>query len=159
MLSEDDVCYIDTRNVLLAHIDNQQLPFKPIADAILASGFNPEDKKNMFRYAAWCNFFQRPAEKTGNSINTDTSDIDKANEVFEHLFETIKPTYVIFVSKKAWDCSGALRHKCKDKAIVFDYAPHPNTSWWNRKAKPYGDMTGREKFEDFLIQNKIFLED
>ena len=159
MLSDDDRDYIWTRNVEWLH-DKEKSPFKPIARAISETGFNPTHEFNVleiFKHLAWCNFFQRPAEKTGESINPRQLDREKSEEVLVHIFETIQPTHVVFVSSKAWDWSEILRDKCKDEPIIFDYAPHPNTRWWNRTAEKYGNMTGKEKFQNFLKKHKILV--
>lgn len=156
-LSEAEKEYINSREVLLAHYKNQRLIFKPIADAILEYGFNLKDSSNVFKYVAWYNFFQRPAEVTGESIKPTKEDREKAEEAFEHIFQTINPTHVIFVSSKSWGWAGILRYKFKDNPVVLDFTAHPNSQWWNRTAKKYGSMTGKERFIHFLNQHKLLL--
>ena len=155
-LSVDEKQYTNTRNLLYEHRAKQQTIFKPIADAILEIGFKPVDI-NIFRYLAWYNFFQRPAEGTGESIRPTVLDREKAEETFTHIFDVINPTHVIFISSKAWGWAGILRDQFEDKPIVFDFTSHPNTSWWNREAKKYSNMTGKERFQDFLKKYDILL--
>ena len=156
-LSIDEKEYTNSRDLLYKYYTKQTSIYKPVADAILEIGFKPVDTSNMFKYVAWYNFFQRPAEVTGNSIQLTELDRKKADETFAHIFEVINPTHIIFISKIAWDSADILRHQFKDKPVVFDFTSHPNTSWWNREAKKYSNMTGKERFQDFLKKHDILL--
>lgn len=58
---------------------------------------------NLFRYMAFYNFFQRPAEESGDSLIRTDLDDKVAYEVFESLVEILNPDAIFVVSKKVWD--------------------------------------------------------
>ena len=126
--------------------------------AILKSNFSFSDKTNMFRYISFVNFFQRPAEKTGDSIHVNEQDIEIANQTMSEIIRIIEPEFIFFVSSKAW--------KNFDKSLFnranTGHSCHPSCKWWNRKSKSYTkspnkqSVTGQESFIDFMNTHNIF---
>jgi hypothetical protein len=130
--------------------------WRNIDKAVHETGFNPME--NVFCYMAYANFFQRPAEKTGDSIKFTDEDMKIANEALDFNINIIKPNYLFFVSSKSW--------RYYDKGI-FDmertgHSVHPSCQWWNRKSSNFSKyfskehVTGKESFIDFIVYNKIF---
>ena len=132
--------------------------YKNIQMAILKSNFSFSDKTNMFRYISFVNFFQRPAEKTGDSIRVNKQDIEIANQTMSEIIRIIEPEYIFFVSSKAW--------KYFDKSLFnranTGHSCHPSCKWWNRKSKSFTkspnkqSVTGQESFIDFMNTHNIF---
>ena len=120
---------------------------------------NPETE-NLFQNVAYYNYFLRPAYPKGASFKTICKDMDLgiAREAFCEIIQIIKPDYVYFFSKYAWDC--LQRHALEFKNITMDYSPHPSCRWWNTKSyhlKGHDEtLTGKEKFTLFLKDNQIF---
>jgi hypothetical protein len=153
LISSDDRASVDTRGVVEYHYPNHKTLFRKIGESIISCGFNPKDKSNMFKYVAFYNFFQRPAEEYGKTINPNPKDIKKAEETFEHIVETINPTHILFVSKKSWNFASKVRGKYKDR-IAFGYSMHPSSPWWNRKTSQ--NVNGKILLEKFIKDYKIF---
>ena len=111
------------------------------------------DKKYIFPYLSYYNYFQRPAFKQGDSIINDEKDDIVAYNTLVEMVKIIEPQKIIFVSKKAY-CAFLFNKRKTSNVNIFDnkvYSlPHPATRWWNTKSAPYGNMKGREKFVEIL---------
>ncbi len=107
-------------------------------------------RDNYFRYAAFYNYFQRPAE-TGVSIENDEVDDSHAYQHLGELTKILEPTHLAFVSKRAY--SAFLRKQTEgdfSEQTIFATA-HPACSWWNREHRHYFNeqvekMTSRDWF-------------
>jgi hypothetical protein len=132
--------------------------FLNIEQAILESGFNPENTDNMFQYVAFMNFFQRPAEKTGKSIKVTDRDRSVAHSTLRDVMKIIEPDFLFFVSSEAW--------KAYDKSL-FDrdhvgHSCHPTSAWWNRKSRNYTKpsgvnvISGKDSFVRFIQNEGVF---
>jgi hypothetical protein len=126
--------------------------FRNIEQAILDSGFKPNDTCNMFRYVSYMNFFQRPAEKTGGSINVSEEDVKIANDTLQDVVKIIQPDYIFFLSKKAWDSF----EKSSFEKEKRGHSCHPTSAHWNIESTKYGNRTGKGAFIHFIQKNKIF---
>jgi len=120
---------------------------------------------NALRYVAYYNYFLRPAKK-GQSIkqilippnNAEEMGVDEkyADDTFRELVGIIKPDFVYFLSKFAYDTY------MKNNKTVYnfksDYSPHPCCAWWNRKHINYHEkiLSGKEKMIEFLVSNRVF---
>ena len=104
--------------------------------------------RTLFQECAYINYFQRPAERNGQSIRATKRDHQHAFENLTALIETINPDKIIFTSRKAFD-SYKLNVKEVDYKKV-NVVPHPASAWWNKKSPRYGidgeASTGRGKF-------------
>jgi hypothetical protein len=108
------------------------------------------------------NFFQRPAEKTGASINQQKVDIDISNETVSQVINVLKPDFLFFVSSKAWDCFNKDWHKELIASNRVGHSCHPASPNWNMPSMKYSidkvtPLTGKQAFMQFISQNEIFL--
>lgn len=143
-----------------------------IEKAILETGFDPDDKTNLFQYCAYANFFLRPA-KEGDSIDFDNVDEKIAMETLFELLKKLNPDLVCILSIKAWKVcekwvgceqqkDGFRLYDMDDKPYKTEFFPHPTSPWWNTVSETYkffGDMaaqSGKEKFIGFLKREKAF---
>ena len=112
---------------------------------------------NSFKYVAFYNYFLRPAKK-GLSIKQSITQVDEkiANDAFMELVQLLKPDYVFFLSKFAYETHK--RNNRNSNSFKTNFSPHPSCSWWNRKHIHYHEklLTGKEKMIEFLVSNKVF---
>ncbi|MCL7763171.1 hypothetical protein MPF19_07045 [Polaribacter sp. Z014] len=155
----DDKAWFDTRGVI-KHYKEQQGKKLPKGFGI----FNNLEKANeeigseikLFEECVYLNYFQRPSEVEGDSINIHEIDSKTALENLIVLSEVLKPNKIIFVSSKAYN--DFMNHASKEQKEKLPYVgsvPHPSaSSWWNRKSKKYGingtSVTGKEKFQRIM---------
>lgn len=110
----------------------------------------------LFDECVFFNYFQRPSEVEGESINVQEIDSQIALENILVLSGVLKPDKIIFVSSKAYN--NFIKHVSKvekEKLPYIGSVPHPSaSSWWNRKSKKYGlngkAVTGKEKFQRIM---------
>lgn len=132
--------------------------YRNIFYAINETGFILEENKNVLTYISYMNFFQKPAQETGESIEVTEEDKNVANDILKKVIDIIKPDYLFFVSSESW--------KSFNKEI-FDinkvgHSSHPTSIWWNRCSTKYTKpteektITGKESFKYFIKHNKIF---
>jgi hypothetical protein len=138
--------------------------FRNIDYAIIESGFKPDFKlgENSFCYISYMNFFQRPAEKTGDSINPQKVDLEIANETLTHVINVLKPDFLFFVSSKAWECFNKDWHKDLIASNRIGHSCHPTSPHWGIPSMKYSidnvtPLTGKQAFINFISQNEIFL--
>jgi hypothetical protein len=112
-----------------------------------------EPQQELMTQSAYINYFQRPAEKTGDSINISSLDRIVAIENILVLINVLSLHKIIFVSTKAYNNFHLESKKIENLKLPFiGVVPHPSaSSWWNRKSTKYGTKeiltaTGREKF-------------
>lgn len=108
---------------------------------------------------AYMNFFQRPAEKSKESIRLNERDCIVANDVFRQVCSILKPKMIYFASRKAFNaCSQA-----EKLAPWIGLGPHPSCSWWNRKTRYYTkppnqeSITGKESLIYFIKEGLAHL--
>ncbi len=102
-------------------------------------------------HVAYYNYFQRPAENTGDSIKVTTLDKEVAEATFKHILRSLEPDLIIVVSKKVGKVIKP--HIDEYKHTVTS---HPASPWWNRKAKD--GSNAKSKFVDFLERNYVSVE-
>lgn len=130
--------------------------FRNMGDALCKSGIFENRPANIFTEVAFMNYFQRPAQNFGKSLQVHKQDAQVANDVFRAVVCAIQPDVVIFCS------SLAARHAryhgvpafLKEQQILDEYTAHAGMPWWNREAKKYGDRSGKKVFMDF-IQDEV----
>ncbi len=114
---------------------------------------------HLFEDAAYLNFFQRPAEQMGESINNNTRDNQVAYENLIKLGTMLQPDMVIFVSSKSCEAFKSEEHKQRKANFKYDAVPHAASAWWNKSSSNYGvnrdgsKRTGREKFRAVLKES------
>ncbi len=155
-LSEEDKNYIDVRGLLTYAIRSNYKAdghtiFRNIESAALEIDFKSLNDSHFFSNVAFFNFYQRPAENTGDSIIASQIDKGKGAEIFRQVTDIVNPTHIIFVSSK-------VRAEFTDEDLCDYYCghtPHPAMPWWNRKSERYGNITGKEKFQNFLKEHEL----
>lgn len=157
-LSEKDKNNINTRIVINSAdyycLDKTQyckahLIFYNLKSAIFESQRISNTHQAIFDRFAFYNYFQRPAEVTGNSIKNLLADDQLAYQTIREITYATKPTVILFVSKKAYN--SFIRINNIEKDSIFEKAniqsvPHPSSPWWNRSIKNNNNLTGRQKF-------------
>jgi len=148
-LSNNELAWINTRRVVNnIHGESKPKPqkwkptrtiYRNVEAAMIASGMPKND--NLFSHVAFMNAFQRPAEKTGDSIKVHKIYIEQSIAVINHVIDIIKPNHICFVSTKASKYLSGLLN------IKSDSVSHPASPWWNRKSKK---GVSREIFIDLL---------
>jgi hypothetical protein len=130
--------------------------FANLERALLDVGF--PRRPQMLDYAAFYNFFQRPA-RTGLSIAVESLDRRHAADVLREVTHILAPSLVCVVSRLSWLTAEPV---LQEAAIVADFFPHPGSHWWNRQSRRYrlsggGEpLTGGEKLRRFLLANRAF---
>jgi hypothetical protein len=161
-------CIKDARNQI--YDSKSQWIYKNIELALIKTRFTFNITEHMFRYIAYYNYFQRPANNKGESINHTAEDTEIAALVFMDLIKIIKPEIVCFTSDLAWKACLKSNSLVMDEAnwvahnnentIVADVFPHPTCAWWNRKAYYLHGrgkkLTGQSKFINFLKYYEAF---
>lgn len=113
---------------------------------------------DLFDECVYINYFQRPAEKQGDSIKIHPKDSKIALENLLTLIDILKLDKIIFVSSKAHiDFIANTTKEQRDKLPYVGAVPHPSaSSWWNRASKKYGingdSVTGKAKFIRIIKQ-------
>lgn len=172
---ESEVDYTETAGIVSTGMNNWNDGghrfYRYIHHAMRDSGITldsgPND--NLFRYFAFYNFFQRPAEISGGSLKRTNLDDKVSYEVFEDLIRILDPDAIFVVSIKAWDAlmnkywetselleNNRLLIKTKSKKIISGFAPHTACYrfWYNPYPRYENSFSGKEELMDFL--NKYF---
>ena len=102
----------------------------------LNTGISETD--NYLRYAAFYNYFQRPAEAKISIANVDLDD-RKAYDHFKSLYEVLDFTHLAFVSKRAYHAFLKKREPQEFAEVKIFATAHPACSWWNREHKHWAD--------------------
>lgn len=162
MLSKEDRQNINTRNVINSAdyycLDkNQYCKAHSIFYNIKSAIFESQKVKNVnqaiFNRFCFYNYFQRPAETAGNSIRNLLADDELAYRTLNVLSAEVKPTQIIFVSKKAFisfNNINYIENKIDINLIKVCHVPHPSSAWWNRESKAYDGKTGRRRLIDIF---------
>jgi hypothetical protein len=152
-----DTGWFNTRGIISNGINTNwksrsKAIYKNIEKALRESKMLVSDDESVFVDLAFMNFFQRPAEVTGKSINVSEIDSLVSDEVFKSVIEIISPHIIIFTSSLAFRSAkkGMLLKHLKDIDISYARTPHSGMPWWNREAKAYGNKTGKNHFVDFI---------
>ena len=105
---------------------------------------NPWDA---FSYFASMNYFQKPATKSGKSIEQMLEDDQFAVSNLCRVVSVLKPETIIFLSKKAhWSFEANKPEELKE--LYIDACAHPPCAWWNRDNGKHG----REKFKTIITE-------
>ena len=68
--------------------------YKNVSDVAMQSTFFKENKVEPFTYMAYMNFFQRPADLTGEKLIPNRTDVEIARNVFSYVINIIKTAIV-----------------------------------------------------------------
>ena len=114
----------------------------------------------LFEECVFINYYQRPAESQGDSIQVHSLDSQVALENILTLIQVLRLDKIIFVSSKAHnDFKKNTTQKQRATLPYIGAVPHSAaSSWWNRKSPKYGIdeglATGREKFQRIIKLKK-----
>jgi hypothetical protein len=145
--------WFNTRGVIKEYQNSSPLSSGHRIFLNLEIAFKELDKdRKLFEESVYLNYFQRPAEVEGDSINIHKIDSEVALENLLVLIEVLQPHKIIFVSSKAYN--DFIKNTTESQRKQLPYigsVPHPSaSSWWNRKSPKYGlkgqSATGKEKF-------------
>lgn len=158
--SEKDLAYLNTFNIIKNDVINcdhknpSHSIYRNIGD-VFGSVFKLGSYKNSLNYISYYNYFPRPAEFEGGSINNDWfSDNQVSFQTLIEINKILNPKYIIFVSKKAKKAFDSIyysenyTHSKDIDTIKISQIPHPSSAWWNKPAKNYDNLSGKE----FLTQ-------
>lgn len=147
-----DSCHYYTRRIIVNGIrfkwkERSKTIYRNIEKALFDSGLFREKPANAFTEIAFMNYFQRPAEREGDSVAVTTMDSCVAMKVHQAVREIISPDIVVFTSRLAWrHAKNQLAEASMVNAAKLINTPHPGSAWWGRRSKKYQNMTGRERF-------------
>ena len=97
--------YGDTHTALL--VTKKMHPIYSNLDAILRACEGPKELKSGLAGCAYMNFFQRPAETNGDSIQDNKSDDIYAAQTLQCVCEVLQPTKIYFASSRSYKGLGA----------------------------------------------------
>lgn len=154
---KEDWGWIKTRNIISNGISNNWKEkskniYRNIEKALFESQIFQEKPVSAFTEICFMNYFQRPAEITGKSINVSSIDSKISSIVLQGVVDAIEPNIIIFTSSLAWrhaQQSGIIAY-LKTKNIAVSRSPHPGMPWWNKVSKKYGNLTGKHHFIKFI---------
>lgn len=126
--------------------------YREINSCIFSLGIKSD--KRAIDEVSYTNYFQRPAEKEGESFKyfCTEEDIQKSHEILTAVINIMNPEIIIFVSKYSWDIGGSkIRNTYSNK--VVDFVCHPGTGgrYWHNVEYPNNKM----KFMKLLKENFI----
>ncbi len=153
MLSKDEFEWIDCNGLLTCDWKSagHQI-YRELNSCIFSLGI--DQIKRAIDEVSFTNYFQRPAEKEGESFKycCQEEDIKVSNEVLDQVVSIIDPELVIFVSKYAWD-NGGNALKRRHANINIDFVCHPGTGgrYWHNECYPYN----KDKFMKLLREHFI----
>ncbi|KNZ40613.1 hypothetical protein [Acetobacterium bakii] len=107
---------------------------------------NPWDA---YTYFASMNYYQKPAVRTGKSIESTIEDNQFAAANLSRVVNVLKPETIIFLSKKSYRAFKA-NEPDELKELDIDACAHPTCAWWNRDNGNHG----RELFKK-IIKKRI----
>ncbi|SNY49754.1 hypothetical protein SAMN06297280_1531 [Arsukibacterium tuosuense] len=149
--------WMHTANIIQNGLNNgwkekSKLIYKNISKALIESAVTGFAVDEPFAEICYLNYFQRPAEKTGKSINVSEADARTSASVVTKVISILNPGLVVFSSTLAWRSAtkSGLINLLKETGIKCARVPHAGMPWWNRSSKKYGGKTGKQYFIDFL---------
>jgi hypothetical protein len=150
-LNKEQFKHLNTRGVVRAHepgggAKGYTRIFKNFAAEIQLADFD-NDPTMCMDHVAFMNTFQRPAanRRSINGIDLE-EDIKMAIDVVICVIKSLRPEFVCFASKLAWNTVGRKIESCHSQInpqIRFAHCAH--AAWWRFHKK-----TGREAFRTFI---------
>ncbi|MBQ8739018.1 MAG: hypothetical protein IJZ04_05930 [Clostridia bacterium] len=143
-----------TRYVLFKHIVGKERgagysmfyrPAKACCDVIGC------DEDKVWEHFAFMNYYQRPAEIRGESIDKQKEDSLLSKVNLDYVCKIIEPTIIVFLSKKAYN-DWMKTELCSDTVETYEDCSypvsHPTSHWWERKRKDGG--CAKEDFRNII---------
>lgn len=145
-----DQGWTNTRGIIRNGINNHwksasKTIYRNIASALEARGFVSE---NPFMSIAFMNYFQRPAEQTGESIRVSPLDLASSATIVGAVVKVVRPDLVVFCSSLAWKAAKktTLLDDMRGQGLLVRASSHPSSPWWNRPSKRLKGRSGKEAF-------------
>lgn len=156
--SAEDLKWMTTRSIIRNGLKREwkgpsKTIYRNLSTALKMVGFAPDAAP--FENLAYMNFFQRPAEKTGDSIKVKEIDRQVSAATVAHVVSCLRPNLVVFCSSLAWRACNEERllPRLKSNGCVVGTTPHPASAWWNRQSLTRGGKSGRQVFCDLVQQS------
>ena len=130
--------YINTRWVVKEHCNNNNK--QPFFSMIRKEIINIE---KFWDKVSFMNFFIVPSINGSREIKVSKDIKEKSLENFENVLNVIKPSYILFLSKKSYHIFEKSNSKYLKNAFGFG---HPSSPWWSRKRKD--DKKYKEEFKE-----------
>lgn len=157
-----DLSWMRTATIIQNGINNgwkekSKLIYKNLSKALVESKVDEFNVEQPFHKICYLNYFQRPAEVTGKSINASELDSKVSCAVVNNVIDIVEPNIVVFSSTLAWGHAkkSGLINELKRQGIKCVRVPHAGMPWWNRVSKKYGNKTGKHYFIDFMKEATI----
>jgi len=152
-LTETEIKWISTSGIIK---NNKEKNFPKKAHGIYKNAcvvinecsFKYDISSKAIDHYAYYNFFQRPADVTGDSIKVQKIDRDVSETVFLSILGKLDPELIIFTSSLAGKAASKL---VGESGIPYVVTPHPTSAWWNRFAKKYNGR-GKDLVPAFLSE-------
>lgn len=100
--------------------------YKNVSDVAMQITFFKKNKIEPFTFMAYMNFFQRPADLTGEKLKPNKKDVEIARNVFSYVVNIIKPDYIFVVSSNVWE----YLHSFKFDNVIIGHSCHPSCPYW-----------------------------
>ena len=150
--------WLSTRYIINNHVINREVTakshdiYRNIGN-VFGEVFEMGDYTKSLPYVSFYNYFLRPAEVKGKSINNEDTDNKVSFKVLLRLTEILSPNKIIFVSRKAKKVFDSIYNKEIDLGLI-DSIQHPGSIHWNKPAKVNNGLTGKEKLMEILRKLK-----
>lgn len=130
-LHESKFDNINTRKI----VENSTHPVFKQLENVLSRSMD-KYKNRALNNIAYMNAFQRPANNTGQSIKelASSKDFEIGKETVTKVIEILRPDFVIFISKYAWEKIGKQLHKFEN--TKYDFVNHPASWYWHNSKHP-----------------------
>lgn len=156
---KSDKHWINTRGIIGNGLKNQwrgksKTIYRNIEAAALHAGLGAAQPEFPFHRIAFINYFQRPAQVSGQSIAVSTLDKVHSFQVLSAVLATLKPHIVVVCSVLAWKAAQELVQTHPD--IRFAFTPHPATRWWHSPMRKYKNRSGRDLFIQAIQAEQAF---
>lgn len=121
--------------------------YRNIAKALETKGIGHGCADGPFGEIAYMNYFQRPAQVSGDSIRVAPLDVIRSAEVVAQVVSVLKPDLVIFCTSLGWKAakSAGLDDVLRSRGITVKSTVHPSSAWWNRPRR-----NGKNGLDTFL---------
>lgn len=148
-----DTGHMNTRGIIRSGLESRwkeksKLIYRNIEAALQDAQLDVPVGSSPFQRIAYMNYFQRPAQVSGQSIVVTELDKQHSAAVLNSVLEVLRPEVVIFCSGLAWRAANnqGLPGSPANKHIRFGSTTHPSTSWWHRGMRKYNGRSGRQVF-------------
>jgi hypothetical protein len=135
-------------------VPNSQYLFPAIVTASEDIDFFNRNHENIFSYIVFTDFFQKP--HLPETFKPSDIDIEKSIEILKEIVKIIEPTHIFITSYEAQKIFESHNVDILIDKNNIGNSCHPMTKWWNKK---YGEekKSGKERFQEFIRKNEIFV--